>query len=499
MRVILISPFPDAQAFGLRTLSACLKREKHEVQILFLPREFTAPYESSTLDEVAEMSRGAELIGISVMTNFFDNVVQLTRRLKRLGIPIIWGGIHPTIRPLECLDHADMICVGEGEEAIVELARKMADGQDYSTVEGIWLKFGDTAVRNERRSLVQDLDSLPFPDYDYQTHYMLDGKAIRQMDDDLFVKYTNGVYMTIPSRGCPFGCTYCSNNTLNSLHPGQKLPRQRSIDNVIAELAEVVSTLPVKCIKFDDDAFFLYSLEATRDFCEKYKEKVGLPLIVTGATPSTVTREKLSLLADAGLIFVRMGIQSASERVNRLYRRRHTNRQVEEAAKVLNEFRDKIGAPQYDLILDNPWETDDDLVETLMFLTTIPTPCLLFPFSLTLYPETELYRKAKEEGLIRDDLLDVYRKDYHLAKKTYLNRLFYLLNEHTKVGKKLSPRVMSWLTNRQLRRLRLSWLAYALVKVDLFAKTGRLKPTLPKPLRAVWRVTIARARRASLV
>ena len=132
MKVTLISPYLDIKSFGLRTLSACLKKEGHDVQLIFLPRPFTERYEDKTLNEVVKISSGAALIGISLMTNFFDNAVQISQILRKsLDIPILWGGIHPTIRPQECLNYADLVCIGEGEEAVTELARKMEGGQGY--------------------------------------------------------------------------------------------------------------------------------------------------------------------------------------------------------------------------------------------------------------------------------------------------------------------------------------------------------------------------------
>ena len=95
---------------------------------------------------------------------------------------------------------------------------------------------------------------------------------------------------------------------------------------------------------------------------------------ITGATPTTLTREKLSLLVDAGLIEIKMGIQSGSENMKRMYNRHHSNAQVEKAARIINEFKDKIRVPAYDIILDNPWEVNSDLIETLMFLAKLPVP-----------------------------------------------------------------------------------------------------------------------------
>lgn len=467
MKVILISPYSEIQSIGIRTLSACLKIEGCDVLLVFLPRNFMDRYEDETLDEVVNISKGAGLIGISVLTNYFDNVVQLTQRLKKdLNVPILWGGIHATIRPAECLNYADMVCIGEGEETVVELARKMKDGQDYHNIQGIWLKNNDNIIANKIRPLIQDLDSIPVQDYDYLTHYILDGKSIRKMDEGLLKKSTGGTYITMPTRGCSFGCSYCCNNTLNKMYPNQKPVRKRSVDNIIKELAYVKSKLPfIERIMFDDDAFFIYTIEEIREFCLKYKENIGLPLLIYGETPLTLTREKLSLLVDAGLTLIRIGIQTGSERTKRLYNRTYSNQQVEKVVNIINDFKDRIRQPQYDIILDNPWETAEDLIETLMFLSKLPTPYVLNLFSLTFFPETELYRIAKRDGFLINDPKDVYHKCYSVCKKTYLNRLFFLLNDYAPRGWKISPNTMSLLTNRKLRQLKLNWLLYLILKI----------------------------------
>ncbi|MBI4801986.1 MAG: B12-binding domain-containing radical SAM protein [Elusimicrobia bacterium] len=468
MKVTLISPYSDLQAFGIRTLSACLKQEGHGVQLIFLPRDFTDKFEETVLNEVVELSRGSGLIGISLMTNFFNNVVQITQRLKeKLRAPILWGGVHPTIRPEECLDYADMVCLGEGEETLVELAGKMKDGLYCHDVQGMWFKDQGRIIANKMRPLIRDLDSIPFPDYDYETHYILKDNCIQKMDEHLLKAHMNGIYVTIPSRGCPFGCTYCCNNTLNKMYSNAKIVRKRNVDNIIKELMEVKSRLPfIKCIIFGDDAFFIRTVEEIREFCKKYRDNVGLPLSIGGATPSTIIREKLSLLVDAGLIFLRMGIQTGSERTKKLYKRYHSNTQVEEAVKIINEFKDKIRIPHYDIIIDNPWETDEDLIETLMFLAKLPTPYQLTLYSLVFYPGTELYEMAKRDGIITGCLKDIYRQYYHDCKATYLNSLFFLLHEYASRGDKISTKMMFLLTNRKLSQLKLNRLLYYILKTQ---------------------------------
>ena len=99
----------------------------------------------------------------------------------------------------------------------------------------------------------------------------------------------------------------------------------------------------------------------------------------------------------------RMGIQTASKKMLKMYNRNCSNQQVENAVRLINEFKDKIKLPVYDIMLDNPWQTDEDLVETLMFLSRLPVPFYSNFFSLTAYPGTELYELALKDGKIADE------------------------------------------------------------------------------------------------
>ncbi|MFQ5647558.1 MAG: radical SAM protein, partial [bacterium] len=215
----------------------------------------------------------------------------------------------------------------------------------------------------------------------------------------------------------------------------------------------------IRHVTFDDDAFFAYGEAEIEEFCREYKRKIGLPLDIGGATPTTLTRGKLSLLVNAGLTGIRMGIQTASERTKKLYKRRHSNELVEKSVNIINEFKDKIKDIRYDIIINNPWETREDLVSTLMFLARFPTPYRLNNFNLTFFPETELYKKARKDGLITDDIKEVYSKSYSKHEQTYLNDLFHLLSNYSNKGIRITPGMISLLTDKESLKSRLLYAA----------------------------------------
>ena len=171
MKVTFVTPTPpDVAAFGVRTLSAYLKRSGKNVRNIFLPggvkghkhhKGYVYRYERHIIEETIELCKGSDLIGISFMTNYFDRAMQLTEEIKKkINCPIVWGGIHPTVAPEESLKHVDMVCVGEGEEALLELVQKIEDGKDYSDTMNFWFKKNGRVIKNPPRHLNQDLDSL---------------------------------------------------------------------------------------------------------------------------------------------------------------------------------------------------------------------------------------------------------------------------------------------------------------------------------------------------
>ena len=446
MHVTLISPYPDITAFGMRTISAHLKRYGHRTRLVFIPDPFgddlrhgVKRYSDPILDQVAHLCKDSDLIGITLMTNYFDGAVQVTERIKRdSDIPVIWGGIHPTIRPEESLKHADIVCVGDGEDAILELLDSMEAGGDWSGIANLWTKRDHAIVSNPPRPLERNLDIYAFPDYSLEDHHILWQGGIQPLDEELtkrflergtVSRYLKRIgYQTMTGRGCPHQCSYCVNDALKNLYGGQDYLRWRSPRHVVEELLMVKIRMPyVGFIWISDDAFFARPTEAIMEFCRAYKREIGLPFSCL-ASPLTMTREKMEALVDAGLVFIQMGIQSGSSRIQELFNRKSmTNDRLMRAVGIINEFRDSMFPPTYDFILDVPYETDRDVVESLKLISDLPKPYRLQPFTLSLYPGTKLYNMAKQDGLVRDEQREIYSKSYYAIKEeNYLNLLIAL-------------------------------------------------------------------------
>ncbi len=446
MNIVLISPYPDITSFGLRTISAHLRGHGHRTRLIFVPDPLgddllqgVKRYEDGVLDELTLLCRDADLIGITLMTNFFDGAVQVTERLKTAGVkaPVIWGGVHPTIRPEECLAHADIVCVGDGEDALLELATRMEAGQECASIGNLWLKTPDGIVKNPVRPLPRDLDVYPIPDYSMEDHHVLvDGHIVpltgaltkRFLENGTVARYLHNIgYQTMTGRGCPHKCTYCINDALKNIYGGQNYLRWRSTDHVMRELLWVREHLPfVGFIWISDDAFFARSPSSIEEFCRAYKENIGLPFTCL-ASPLTLTEEKMRLLVDAGLVYVQMGIQTGSGKIQELFNRTNmSNERVMKAIRIINSYKGRMFPPSYDFILDVPYETDRDVIESLRLIAGIPKPYQLQPFALVLYPGTKLHEMATRDGFLADERRQIYAKSYTMREANYLNLLMSL-------------------------------------------------------------------------
>lgn len=445
MRISLISPYPDITSFGIRTLSSYLKQHGHKTQLIFLPDPFgddieygVQRYEDKVLDEVASLCSKSQLIGITLMTNFFDGAVQISKKLKsKLDVPVIWGGVHPTIRPEESLEFADMVCIGEGENALLELANKMSSGEDYSCLANLWIKRRDRIIKNALRPLPRDLDIYPCPDYSMEDHYVtIEGRLLPLTHEILQTFFSRGTvarylgrigYQTMTSRGCPHNCSYCINDTIRRIYGGKHHLRWRSVPHIMAELMWAKENMPyVNYIWISDDEFMARKLSELKEFCQEYKLKIGLPFSCL-LSPLTVTDEKMKLLVDAGLIYVQMGVESGSARMQKVFNRtRMDNTTMLKAMHVINRYKNVMHPPSYDFLLDVPGETNRDKIDSLKFIAEIPKPYRLQPFTLIPYPGTRIYQMAKENGFFVDERREIYNKTYAMREPTYLNLLITL-------------------------------------------------------------------------
>ncbi len=437
MKIALISPYSEVSSYGIRTVSSYLKANGVSTRLFFLPLQkryySTKPflsYPEKVVGQLVDLLKDVDLIGISLMSNYADSIIDLTRQLKRRlpAKPVFWGGIHATVLPKEAIKVADYICVGEGEIACLELCRHIANGADTTDIPGVWARNEDGITRNQPGPVVMDLDQFPAPDYDLEdNHVLVSNKRLIPLTRENLRQFHGATYWTAYTRGCPFSCAYCCNNALRFIDKDLTRLRAKSPENIINEIAAVRKNLPfIKYIYFIDDTLFALSEERIAIFARHYKEHIGLPFIVSGIQPSVFTEKKYDLLVDAGMIRVRMGIQSGSRRIIKdIYQRKQENTKVIEVSRSLQKYGRRLMMPNYDIILDNPWETREDQLETIDLLSRLAPPYSINVFSLQFFPGTSLYEKALQEEIITPD-----SKLRHMITRSpsYLNLVIVLFS-----------------------------------------------------------------------
>lgn len=440
---------PDIRAYGVRCLSSYLQSRGHDVRLLFLPpgmemlRHETGivpDYEQDLLDQAAEVLKDRDMVGVSFMTYYFWRATQLADFLKKkLKVPVISGGVHSTVRTEECLETFDFAAQGESEETLAELCDAMDAGKDPTKTLGFWFKKpnGDV-IRNPMGRLVQNIEDLGYPDWHLKDHWSFfhDTKTIKRLDDENVKEFFRDGplqpmgdfyhYKTMGSRGCPHNCSYCCVSTYREAYEKQRFLRWRPMDNFIGELEQIKKRFPyINAFGFFDDAFFSTSVKKIKEFADLYKERIGLPFAVQ-TSPTTTTEEKLDLVYNAGMRYIEMGIQTGSTRIKERYDRNFPNERVVAAATYINKYKGKILPPDYHLMLDNPWETPEDVKDTLDLMLKLPRPFMLKPSSLVLYPGTGVHQAAVEEGIVKDEKAQVYRKAFGAPHATWLNYLILI-------------------------------------------------------------------------
>ncbi len=213
--------------------------------------------------------------------------------------------------------------------------------------------------------------------------------------------------------------------------------RRRSVGHIIGELEQVLADFPgMEYINFQDDCFLICTVKFLTEFCHAYRERVGVPFIAR-TTPSSITDERLGLLKDAGLAWINMALQSGSERICQdIYNRRSLPKHFVEAARVIH--RHKIAA-FYDVIMDNPWETEQDQLDSVRVLIDTPKPFFTQLFSLTFYSGTAVRERAEKEcpGAIEDPTA----KNYRVLRRRPVNDL-------VEIATTMHAPVMRWLVRR---------------------------------------------------
>jgi len=410
MKIALISvntPFP---CDGFRLILALLRKDGHTVTAISLPRSVPLACTEHELTQFGRAVAGTDLILISVYSSFSARAIQVTNFLRGLqpDRKIIWGGPHCVASPEDCLRHADGVCYAEGDAAVPHFINLMAQGNPN------WMRTRNMGFRtpggikiNGLLPPTTDLDELPFYDYSFENEFILD-RTLEPVGTGLLRRYLPVHPFMVPtatfltSRGCPHHCAYCNNCRYVALH-GRVPIRRQSVGRFMDEVEHTLARMPwVEHVLFGDDDFLIRPIAELKTFAERYRKTVNRPFAIC-LSANTYRHDKLDILLDCGLKIAQFGVQSGSQRVlDEVYAR---GVRADKARQVIEETAPLLarhgGLALCDFIIDNPYETEEDVLATYHFLVDLPHEAFTEIFSLVFFPGTPLYERALADGHIR--------------------------------------------------------------------------------------------------
>jgi len=313
----------------------------------------------------------ADLIGISSITSTAPRAFKLASRFRTKGIPIVMGGPHSTFLPEESLEYADFVVRGEGEETIVELVEHLESGTSLKDIRGLSYREGDTFIHNPERPLLKNLDDAPIP--------------------DLSVVHNWKRKNTIPlatSRGCPFGCRFCSVIQMF----GRKY-RFKSVDRIIKEIKAVASG-KVNHIFFIDDNFAANKKQTKVLLKRMLAEGIRIEWSAQVRTEIARDKELIDLMTQTGCFGVFVGFESINPRTLSLYNKKQG---VNDIVNCIETFKKASINIHGMFVLGGDTDDIDTIRSTKKFAKRLGIHSVQF-LMLTPLPGTPVFDDLRQEG-----------------------------------------------------------------------------------------------------
>jgi len=382
MRVLLVNPhYPVSETpsppLGLAFLAASLERSGVEVALL----DFVVfPYSRAFLE--AEMRRvRPDMVGITAVTMTYDHAAGVVRDVKAIDarVTTVMGGPHVTFRAEETLrelPELDLVSLGEGDRAVVELVSALEKGTGWRDVKGLVYRDGSDILRSEPRRALEDVNQLPVP-----ARHVLPLGRYRAL----------GMPITMTtSRGCPHQCIFCVGRKM----VGSKV-RYRKPESVVDEM-EQLNRLGFHQINVADDLFTANPRHCLAVCDGILKRRLDVKWTAFSRV-DTVSREMLGKMREAGCHTVSFGVESANPEILRRIRKRITPEQVVEAVRMAV---DAGVTPHASFILGLPGETPETMKETAEFGERIKSMGAIYGFHLLApFPGTEVRDQCETHGI----------------------------------------------------------------------------------------------------
>ncbi|MEO5370877.1 MAG: B12-binding domain-containing radical SAM protein [Magnetococcus sp. DMHC-1] len=385
-KLLLINPRKGWRPpLGLLYIAAYARHAGYQVKVLeFIDEEFFPGKNIKLWKELHDFN--PDVIGLGVISwnrRVAQGIIQRIRA-ETLNKIIICGGKDPNFKPDIYLNNGvDYVIFGEGEESTIHLLNNIFQPNgNMKSVPGIGYLEDSEIVRTAVHP-VMPLENLLYPaldlvDYDHYCDIRLGGIPGH------FIK--TGFMMA--SRGCPFTCRFCTD-------PIRSRYRERSIDDIVAEIKWQMAHWKIDGIVFLDDLFY-YRDQRVNAFCERIiKEGIKLKFYAQARADRVGNSETLALMKKAGFIQIAMGIESGSQRMLDIMEK-HT--QLDTMNEAIRKV-EKAGIYAYIfLIVGFPEESQDDLEATARFLSKIKPTFITVNYFMPM-PGTKYFNDEDKDAL----------------------------------------------------------------------------------------------------
>lgn len=384
--------------FGIAYLSAVLKRAGYKTSLIHIRKEIS-PSEFQKKIKVLN----PDLLAFTSLTSNFSFVKKYAAAAKEItNIPIICGGVHPTLAPEEVIDNndIDMICIGEGEMAFLELCQKMEKGETIENIESIWVKKNGKIYKNKIRPCITNLNELPMPDREI---FDLPVVSYKKNTTANFIvsNEKNTTASFIFSRGCPYSCAFCSEPALRKIYPNrQDYVRSRSPQLAVAEIKEVVKKYPfIRAINIDDSVFPIKK-EWLKEFVPIYQKEMNLPILSVLIRVDLIDDEILDLFKKINVRLLKIGVESGNDfTLKETLNKKTTVNQIRNVFKIVKEKG--FQTLSYNMI-NLPFEGAKEILNTIKLNAQIYPD---FVITVLFYPfkGSFLYEICQQNGFLKEN------------------------------------------------------------------------------------------------
>ena len=437
-KVVLFYPPYDGPPLGAPLSLLCLASPLLQAgfDVKLVDNLISPEYEQTILRETED----ALCLGISVLTGpHIGAAVRVSRAVKKLrpNLPIVFGGWHASLATDQTLRESfvDAVVRGQGELTLLELAQKIASGEDWHGVRGLSFKDPDGKIVHEPERPVADINTLPVPAY-----HLADPGIYAAASGVRQLAYTSSV-------GCPYQCNYCTDMVFY-----KRRFNAYSVDRVVSELSDLVPRYRIEHVPFFDSNFLVDRKRAVAIAKGIIASGVRFQWDFQTSTDflSLMSEDDVRALAESGVHHIGFGTESASQEVLTLMNKRfqHVSQMVETARKTFLAGIHVV----FNIILGYPGETEAHRQETFRIMSEIAReyPNVSFsPNIFTPYPGIPIWPQLKEMGVREPQSLEEWEI---LA---------------------LGANVLPWLRGEELRRLQRS-LEYFLLNNQIRKVTNKV-------------------------